>query len=386
MQVFKLYLKILRKNLGTVMIYVVLFAALLAAMTNTNDSGSAYSDVSLKISVFDEDNTEASRSLCDYLDEKYEVVSVSENEEQILNALFYCTIDYALVIKNGYSERISVCDTKELFENYKDPSSSASQLFEGELDEYVRCMSAYITSGYTLSEAIIMTEASISDEIAVTKETFTNDNASGMPQTHAYFFQYFAFIIISVFMNAVCPVLITLNRNDLKKRMSSSSIPQSKQSIQIILGSTVVFVSIWLIMVIGGTLAFGGISGMATIYAILNCLAFSITAAGITMLCSVLIEEKRAINIATNIIGLGMSFLCGVFVPQELLSEKVLDVSRFLPAYWYVRTNDMLAGISGEIFSTSSYLTYIGIQLLFAAFLFISYILISRIRYKEEGL
>ena len=104
------------------------------------------------------------------------------------------------------------------------------------------------------------------------------------------------------------------------------------------------------------------------------------------MLCSVLIEEKRAINIATNIIGLGMSFLCGVFVPQELLSEKVLDVSRFLPAYWYVRTNDMLAGISGEIFSTSSYLTYIGIQLLFAAFLFISYILISRIRYKEEGL
>ena len=43
-------------------------------------------------------------------------------------------------------------------------------------------------------------------------------------------------------------------------------------------------------------------------------------------------------------VGLGMSFLCGAFVPQSLLGDGVLTFARVLPVYWYERANDILSG------------------------------------------
>ena len=43
-----------------------------------------------------------------------------------------------------------------------------------------------------------------------------------------------------------------------------------------------------------------------------------------------------------NIITLGASFLAGAFVPQELLSETTLNISKILPSYYYVSNNNMI--------------------------------------------
>ena len=58
-----------------------------------------------------------------------------------------------------------------------------------------------------------------------------------------------------------------------------------------------------------------------------------------------------------------MSFLCGIFVPQNLLSDGVLAVGKFLPAYWYIVINDMLA-LSEQTFDLHVYLQGLGIQYL----------------------
>ena len=84
-------------------------------------------------------------------------------------------------------------------------------------------------------------------------------------------------------------------------------------------------------------------------------------------------------------VGLGMSFLGGVFVPQNMLSDQILAVSRFLPTYWYTRINNMLAGFSNESFSFAAYWQYIGIELLFAATVFVLALLASKYR-KQKSL
>ena len=48
----------------------------------------------------------------------------------------------------------------------------------------------------------------------------------------------------------------------------------------------------------------------------------------------------------SNIISLGMSFLCGVFVPMELLGDGVRKINRFLPVYWYESINTTLGSHS----------------------------------------
>ena len=58
-----------------------------------------------------------------------------------------------------------------------------------------------------------------------------------------------------------------------------------------------------------------------------------------------------------NLVGLGCSFLCGVFVPLELMGEGVIRVAHFLPPYWYDRAGDSLA----ELFPL------LGVELLFGA-------------------
>ena len=82
----------------------------------------------------------------------------------------------------------------------------------------------------------------------------------------------------------------------------------------------------------------------------------------------------------SNILGLGMSFLCGIFVPQSMLGEKVLAIGRFLPAYWNVRIVNMLAPYADDALSMRTYWMCIGIQLLFFVVLFTVYLVVEHRR------
>ncbi len=72
-----------------------------------------------------------------------------------------------------------------------------------------------------------------------------------------------------------------------------------------------------------------------------------------------------------------------MFVPQEYLGEGVITAAHFLPAYWFIKANNMLAGSGGEVFKSSEYLLCIGIQVLFAAALFSLVLLFARLKRKS---
>ena len=75
------------------------------------------------------------------------------------------------------------------------------------------------------------------------------------------------------------------------------------------------------------------------------CLAF-------TFLFSLLTKKVHLLNMFSNVFGLGSSFLCGIFVPREFLSDSVAAFGRFLPAYWYINVEDALCNFSPEAYST----------------------------------
>ena len=74
-----------------------------------------------------------------------------------------------------------------------------------------------------------------------------------------------------------------------------------------------------------------------------------------------------------------MSFLCGVFVKQSLLGEEILNVGKFLPAYWYVRANNMIFGGDGAVFDQKEVWVSIGIEALFAAAMLAAALLAAQI-------
>ena len=85
----------------------------------------------------------------------------------------------------------------------------------------------------------------------------------------------------------------------------------------------------------------------------------------------------------SNVIGLCMSFLCGVFIPMEFLGKNVIKAAHFLPAYWYIRTDELCTQYTGTSGELKTYTMYLGIQLLFAFAAFSAALVISR--YKKDS-
>ncbi|HNU94646.1 MAG TPA: ABC transporter permease, partial [Bacillota bacterium] len=124
-------------------------------------------------------------------------------------------------------------------------------------------------------------------------------------------------------------------------------------------------------------------SGLVWLYC-LNTLAFTIVSASIGFLVGSSVKSVGAQAGAVNVIANAMSFIGGVFVPQSILSKQVLDVGRFLPAYWYVKANDAISRLSRP--TTSALRPIYGdvlIQLAFAAAIFATTLLLTKERQAE---
>ena len=157
------------------------------------------------------------------------------------------------------------------------------------------------------------------------------------------------------------------------------------RNLQITLGSAIYSVMVYAVFLILGFVMFGREFLCPEIgYLLINSGVFLIFSVAVTFLiCMLFSSDFSSLNLVANVIGLGMCFLCGVFVPQSLLSSGVLAVARFLPAYWYMKNNNILAGLSGEAFTVGGFWTAIGIQGLFAAVLFAAALVVSKVKQQK---
>ena len=116
---------------------------------------------------------------------------------------------------------------------------------------------------------------------------------------------------------------------------------------QLILGNLTYAVHAWLIMTLPGLFKFGSFMLTAKgMLFLLNSLIFSLTALSISFLVSILVKGPGAVSAAANVISLGTSFISGSMVPQELLGNTVLTIGSFTPNYWYVKSNNAIAGMA----------------------------------------
>ena len=78
--------------------------------------------------------------------------------------------------------------------------------------------------------------------------------------------------------------------------------------------------------------------------AVLNSFIFAMVAAMFSIFLVSFNIGATVVGMISQIVGLGMAFMCGCFFPQSMLGEGVLTVAKVFPAYWYVKANDILCG------------------------------------------
>ena len=384
MQVFKAMLKVMRKRLPSAMIYIIVFVVISIIVTNASTKDNKFEVTKLDICVFDEDDTPESRALIEFIGKSNDIDEIENDRDTIIDSLYYKRVNYALIIKKGYAERLAAGDTADLFGSYH-IDENYSVVYMGQfLDEYTTSVKAYLTMGRTLDEAISSAEEALSQNTEVDMLRVDKGGSSHFSVDFAGYFQYMPYILIAAVFIVVCQVLVTMNNKDIRYRTNCSCIAPSKYTFQMFMGSAVFVLAVWLLLIVIGAILNKEMYTGRAWYAVLNSFIFSVVVTAISVFISSFEPKENVLNLITQVLSIGMSFLCGIFIPMEVLSDRVLAVARFLPAYWYVRANNMIADI--EPFNRSSVIQCLLIEAGFAVMLILLTLLVRKLKYSGSAI
>ena len=147
MQVFKTFMKIMKKHLRTSLIYIIVFLAIGIGMSLSDDKKTGFENSRLNISVIDNDNTEASRALIEFIDKNHTIVEVGNSKDEMLDALYYLRANVILTINEGYAEKLANGETDDLFSDYRVPGTFTAEYFDTQINQYISTINAYTTGG-----------------------------------------------------------------------------------------------------------------------------------------------------------------------------------------------------------------------------------------------
>lgn len=388
MQVCKTFARVAKKNLPNTFIYFVVFMVILIAMSANASAtnGKQFQVSSVNLCIFDEDQSTASAALSDYLSSLHHIVSLNASDRDTLqDNMYYYQIDYVLTIPKDFEQNLTSQSIENLVETSKRKDSCSGYFVDRQIDNYIQALVLYMKSGASISDAIASTNTSLAAVPEVETVSFSNTEKSGNDMMY-YFFQYFPYVILMMLLEGLSPVLMAFRKPLMKARLSCGALPQSRISAQLGLGCLIYVFLWWLGFLAIATVLYGPAQLFSHngLFCILNSAVYLLIATAIALLLGSFPMDFNIINMIANILGLGTSFLCGIFVPQAYLGEKVLTVGRFLPAYWYVRITNMFASYSDDMYKSQDYWMCIGIQMLFFATIFAVYLCVDRQKKHQQ--
>lgn len=384
MQVFKLVFKVLKKNLGTVIMYGCIFFTLIMMITKFGDTSDEYTSTKIDVAIRDLDNTSASRQLVDWVSENHNIVDADfEDEDELLAKMYFDFCDYAITINEGFEEKLASGNTEDLFTVSKRPNgySYGTIYFESQLNSIVSDANAYVAGGMTADEALQKTVEVLNSKTEVSFIEEKEDSVAGI------YFNYMAYLLLSMNITVMSTILLVVFKKDITARTYCSSFSQLKYILQTIGAVSIISVGFWVILVLG-SLYFDSsvLSSTAGLLMVGNSFVFLICSVEIAVIASLLVKSSMAVSAISNIASLGMAFLCGVFVPQNVLSDGVLSVGRFFPAYWYVKAIDSINGWHGSTYNITEIAKAIGIEAFFVVALMAVILVIVRSKRTQKSL
>ncbi len=339
MIVFKTFLKVLRKNLPIVILYTTIL--LVFGISNMSTSENNMNFVASKPNIYIVNNDKSdgiTKNLIDYISNNTNVINIENNEEKINDALFYRDVNYVIYIPKNYNNDFMAGKNPEI--KIKSLNDYGANLTEMLLERYIQVAGIYRKSIIDENELILKINDTLKNDVKVniTSKLDTNslDKAS-------YYYSFASYSILACLILVICLILSSFNEEKIRKRTIISSTNYKKHNRILLLANFCYAFILWSLYVIVSFILVGKImfSSYGLLY-MLNSFIFTICATTIALLVGSLITNKGAINGIVNVIALGSSFLCGAFVPMELLPDSILKIAHILPTYYFIKTNEIL--------------------------------------------
>ena len=342
MTVFKTVWKILNKNKITVILFTIML--LLFGVSNMKTSEKSMNFIATKPDVlivnYDKDEG-ITKDFIKYITDNSNIVDIKTDEEKINDALFYRDVNYVIYIPENYSKDFMEGKNVEL--EIKSTGDYQASLEEMLVSRYIKVAKIYQKNITNEDELISKINETLSDQVQteITSKLDTNTISN------ATFYSNFAsYSILSCLLLIISLILSSFNNEKIRKRIIVSSTNYKKHNKILLISNCCYSFILWILYVVISFFILGDVmTKIQGIIYIINSLVLTICATTIAFFIGNLVSSKGAINGIVNVVALGSSFICGVFVPMRWLPDSVLKMAHLLPTYYYVSTNEALKTI-----------------------------------------
>ncbi|MCQ2533011.1 MAG: ABC transporter permease [Clostridia bacterium] len=378
MHLFKHFFKLLSRNIKGLIIYgIITVVMVMMLVTTVSNSGSdmvlTAEAKSYNISFVDNDNSPLSRGLIDYLGVNNKVSDYSKKSEtEISNIVFFGMTSYHFTIPSGFANDVVNGRTENgiIYQTIDGSNGYVSFELGNRIDSYLNTYRNYLSLGLSENEAINKTKETLIDEAPITVVAENEEDAVVDSREIVIFNvnQYFPYLILGILSLGVGHTVIITNKKELVERNTVSPVPAYMTKFINTVGLLISGIICWALF-----MAFDFIYGAGTEIMskygwiiLINSLLSTLCCSAIAALLTNYIETSNTLSMVTNIVGLAMSFFCGVFVPMRFVGEKVLSISKFLPFYWTVLANNMTSSVQSKYaFDMNQVLICFAVELLF---------------------
>lgn len=343
MTVFKTYLKILRKNIAMVIVFSMILVIFGGLNMTSRDKSLSFTSVKPDILVVNNDEEVGiTKEFINYINDNSNIITnIADNEEARDDALFYNDVDYIIYIPKRFNEEFIKGNINKI--EVKKGNNFNASYAEMMINRYLKLAIIYKDKTTNQNELIEMINKSLKNntEIEITTKLDTDSL-----ETAEFFFNFESYSLLVSLIFIISLILSIFNEEKIKKRNVISSSNYKKNNRILLLSNLLYAFSIWLIYLILAIILLGNILWTSNgILYIINSFVHLISVTSLAFLIGNLVTNKEVINGVTNVVGLGTSFLCGVFVPLSYLPDGVIKIAHFIPTYYYVKSNSIITNL-----------------------------------------
>ena len=376
MTIFKTYWKIVKKNIGIIILYTVML--LVFGTMNLKANKNSFEFISSKPDIIVVNNSSGiiTDNLISYLKTNANVKNITD-ENDIDDAVFFRDANYVIYIPKEFENKIE--NGKEFNIDIKTNNSYDSYIASELLNKYLDVFSKYMNLYNDKILAIQKLDNTLNKKASVVIENKTSLNSKT-----SLFYNFSSYSIMAIVIYIICLVLSSFNDEKISKRTNVSGMNYKTFNNYLYISSfTFTFIIFIVYLILSFLILKSSILNINGILYSLNMFIFFIVSFTMAILISNLVKSKGAISGVVNVISLGSAFLCGAFIPVKYMPSFALKIAHIFPTFYFIDNNEYIA--SFQNFDKASYefvLKNFIIMIIFIIFFLILNTLVTRFKRK----
>lgn len=386
MKIFKLFYSLANAYRSNIVINIVILFALAIpiSMIYSNNLDSSFNQVEIKMGLVNHDQGNVvTDHFVDYLNDQNEIVDLPDDEEAIVDALYYENANYVLEIPAGFGDALLEGGDLIPLEKRVGPESSVETYADILINNYIRNFQ-YLNTATTdindpdaVNTTLQLVTDSIADHITVSTSESTNLDPDtigfGMSFTHLA-----SYTMIMTLITVFGFPMISMRNPEIMKRDRLGDVSTSRRNTELFLACSIFGLALWLLIMTVGGLVYG-FDTLFSSHGQLLLLSSFVAMFGIQQMAFFIVTvapNKGIVSFCSTAISLLVAFTSGLFIPRNFTSPVMQQIAQIATPIWQVKADEII--LSAENLSPTQLNTvfqYMGIQVLIAlAYMSLTYI------------